>query len=247
MPIPVSSKLNSRQLGTYGSVLISWKLRKFNFQWFSTVSFWILSRRFRELHRNTRKEQMPLGFLLSLWLREEAQTKMSTRPASNRCMKSSSPWVFTSPAYTTFMRLPVYTLSFEVAKIKYTSKRKGVFRVIIFEEDHRLRHPWTKAYEAIKTLQAEVHWFLTATSIVNNSLIDSSYWYKEGKVLAVQNMMNILMSLWPFVLKFTVNASDDPTYLTVSDSNPSTTSLWYHLSLSRAPPLNLVRTSGRGG
>lgn len=34
-----------------------------------------------------------------------------------------------------------------------------------------LRHPWTRAYEAVKGLHANTHWFLTATLTVNNSLV----------------------------------------------------------------------------
>jgi SNF2 family DNA or RNA helicase len=57
---------------------------------------------------------------------------------------------------------------------RYMSKWKNIFNVVILDEGHKLRHPWTKIYAAVKGLMAEIHWFLTATPVVNSSVVGYS-------------------------------------------------------------------------
>jgi hypothetical protein len=51
------------------------------------------------------------------------------------------------------------------------NKWAGVFRIIAMDEGHRLRHPGTRGAKMIKTFQAEVFWFITATPTVNSPLV----------------------------------------------------------------------------
>lgn len=61
----------------------------------------------------------------------------------------------------------------------YTSSWQGVFDIVIMDEGHKLRHPFTKTYASIKMLKANVHWFLTATPVINDSMVSaSSSWYE---------------------------------------------------------------------
>lgn len=57
----------------------------------------------------------------------------------------------------------------EVAK--FTSRWKGIFAMVICDEGHRIRHVETKTYASIKLLEASINWFLTATPIMNSSLV----------------------------------------------------------------------------
>lgn len=61
----------------------------------------------------------------------------------------------------------------------YTSSWQGVFDIVIMDEGHKLRHPFTKTYASIKMLKANVHWFLTATPVINDSMVSASlFWYE---------------------------------------------------------------------
>lgn len=92
--------------------------------------------------------------------------------------------VVTLSSYETFS---TRTVSVHIRRTKskkekktYESKWTNRFDVIILDEGHKLRHPGTKTYANIKALSADVHWFLIVTSIINNSLVASSYKYEKG-------------------------------------------------------------------
>ena len=57
------------------------------------------------------------------------------------------------------------------SQILYFSKWKKVFRVMIVNENHRLKHSWTKSHHAMRTLETNVHWFLIAIFVINNSVV----------------------------------------------------------------------------
>lgn len=65
---------------------------------------------------------------------------------------------------------------------KYRSKWEGIFHLVVLDEGHKLRHWWMRTYAVVKGLRASVHWFLTATPIVNSSLVSSfvSYPYEQS-------------------------------------------------------------------
>lgn len=63
-------------------------------------------------------------------------------------------------------------------KVQYNSKWPDVFGTLLLDEGHKLRHYWTRIYAAVKGLNADVHWFLTATPVVNSSLVGSILSYR---------------------------------------------------------------------
>ncbi|MCJ1260140.1 hypothetical protein MMC24_007980 [Lignoscripta atroalba] len=52
----------------------------------------------------------------------------------------------------------------------FTSRWVSIFKVVILDEGHKLRHPWMKLHVSVYQLDALVHWFLTATLITNDAL-----------------------------------------------------------------------------
>ena len=53
----------------------------------------------------------------------------------------------------------------------FTSNWNQIFRLMIADEGHKLRHSWTQTFHSIPCLSAEIHWFLTATPVVNKALV----------------------------------------------------------------------------
>lgn len=58
--------------------------------------------------------------------------------------------------------------------------------MMILNENHKLRHVWTKIFETIKNLQIEIHWFFIVTFVVNHFIINFVF----------QINMNILLMNW---------------------------------------------------
>ena len=56
-------------------------------------------------------------------------------------------------------------------KKTFESKWADVFRVVLLDEGHRLRHSNTKTYASVSLLNADVHWFLTATPVINSARV----------------------------------------------------------------------------
>lgn len=79
--------------------------------------------------------------------------------------------------YNTFLRKTIVTiskprtLSGKPPKKMYVSNWKGVVGTAVFDKGHKLCHPSTRAYAAVKLLRAETLWFLTATPVVNSSQV----------------------------------------------------------------------------
>ena len=55
----------------------------------------------------------------------------------------------------------------------FTSKWKGRFSVVNCNEGHRVRHVVTKIHASIQQPGAKIHWFLTATPVMNTLLVCS--------------------------------------------------------------------------
>ena len=55
----------------------------------------------------------------------------------------------------------------------FVSKWKGVFCMVILDEGHKVRHPMTKVHASILLLDASIHWFLTATPIINSAYVST--------------------------------------------------------------------------
>ena len=80
----------------------------------------------------------------------------------------------------------------------YTFQWERVFNVVMMNEDHKLQHLFTKTYASIKMLKVKVHWFLTVTSVINDSIVSaSSSWYEW--YWQWQNILGLLMLLWSAV------------------------------------------------
>lgn len=60
---------------------------------------------------------------------------------------------------------------------------KGVFSTVVLDKGHKLKHPWTRSYAAVKGLEANYHRFLTVTPVVNNSKAGDLSQYQHGKTL----------------------------------------------------------------
>ena len=74
----------------------------------------------------------------------------------------------------------------------YSSKWSGIFRVVILDEGHELRHPWTKSYHAVKNLNADIHWFLTATPVINGSVVSDLH-----TLMKISDLTSFRISLGP--------------------------------------------------
>ena len=61
-----------------------------------------------------------------------------------------------------------------VEEIHYHSAYKGAFALVIMDEGHRLRNRETKAHIAVRELECEYHWFITATPSINNLSVSHS-------------------------------------------------------------------------
>ena len=79
--------------------------------------------------------------------------------------------------YDTFLRRTIVTiskprtLSGKPPKKVYVSNWQGVVGTVVLDKGHKLCHPSTRAYAAVKLLGAETLWFLTATPVVNSSRV----------------------------------------------------------------------------
>lgn len=56
----------------------------------------------------------------------------------------------------------------------YSSHLENVLRAVILDEGHRARNPLTKLHQSVAQLRSPVHWFLTATPIINDNLVSCS-------------------------------------------------------------------------
>lgn len=63
------------------------------------------------------------------------------------------------------------TLKGKRTKVSYKSKWKNLIGIAILDEGHKLRHWYIKMFAAVKGLAATVHWFITATPVVNSPLV----------------------------------------------------------------------------
>ena len=57
----------------------------------------------------------------------------------------------------------------------YFSRWHGRFQIVLCDEGHKIRHPSTKVHASIAQLQAPINWLLTATPIMNTSMVRSSF------------------------------------------------------------------------
>jgi hypothetical protein len=57
-------------------------------------------------------------------------------------------------------------------KKRYVSKWTLRFDIVILNEDHKLQHFWIKIFVVVRELQIDIHWFFTATFIINNFMIN---------------------------------------------------------------------------
>ena len=56
---------------------------------------------------------------------------------------------------------------------EFVTKWKGRFGVVLCDEGHKVRHVMTKLHASLHQLEAKVNWFLTATPIMNSSMVRS--------------------------------------------------------------------------
>jgi len=84
-------------------------------------------------------------------------------------------------------------------KVKgYESRLANVFNMVLLDEGHRLRHSWTQAYEAVKCLKADIHWFLTATPVQNSLSVSSLHTSLQIVTNpCLKEILGLLLLLWP--------------------------------------------------
>jgi SNF2 family DNA or RNA helicase len=56
-------------------------------------------------------------------------------------------------------------------KKTFESRWANVIGPLLLDEGHKLRHRRTKIYASVRQLNAEIIWFLTATPVINDSLV----------------------------------------------------------------------------
>jgi hypothetical protein len=59
----------------------------------------------------------------------------------------------------------------ERQKKTFESRWVNVIGSLLLDEEHKLRHRRIKIYVSVRQLNAEIIWFLTATSVINDSLV----------------------------------------------------------------------------
>ena len=78
--------------------------------------------------------------------------------------------------YDTFARQTIITIwklkaEYKPPKKTYVLKWANVIGTAILDKKHKLCHQTTQLYAAVKLLAADLHWFLTATPIVNSFFV----------------------------------------------------------------------------
>ncbi len=82
----------------------------------------------------------------------------------------------------------------EKAKIKniiYVSNWTDRFSLVLMNEEHHLRNSDIKIYLSVNLLNCEYHWFLTATSFINNLLISKSLYQYEALLICISEHQRI--------------------------------------------------------
>lgn len=99
--------------------------------------------------------------------------------------------------YDTFASRTVATTTVRGRKI-FKSRWQDKIGAAIFDEGHRLRHRTTRAYAAVRELNADSHWFLTATPVVNSSHVSCRAPYQYGWTTHSfeQDILGPLRLLW---------------------------------------------------
>lgn len=116
---------------------------------------------------------------LSKWPRALRYVFDKTDPRASRTVILSSYETFASRTLTTILE----QIPGRKDKTIYRSNWNGVFECAILDEGHKLRHPWTKTYAAVKGLSVDTHWFLTATPVVNSSLVGLTISYQYEHII----------------------------------------------------------------
>lgn len=62
----------------------------------------------------------------------------------------------------------IYNESTGIEELVYSSSCRGLFEIAILDEGHRYRSMNTQMFHALKHLNAQYHWFLTGTPVINN-------------------------------------------------------------------------------
>ena len=121
---------------------------------------------------------------LAMW---EALKSLANWPQHLRAMfDSKNPQASRTILLTSYETWAARSMSVKKRKTKkgkwqkvFTSRWVSIFKVVILDEGHKLRHPWMKLHVSVYQLNALVHWFLTATLITNDALVSYSSYLSE--------------------------------------------------------------------
>lgn len=73
----------------------------------------------------------------------------------------------------------------KIENIIYVSNWTDRFFLVLMNEEHRLQNSDIKTHLSVNLLSCEYHWFLTATSFINNLLISKSLYQYEALLICI--------------------------------------------------------------